>query len=77
MGDHFGGHAKLGREALLYHGRQPVGFAQRSISGEEQMYFDELPVTRGPEAHAVIIQAQLCTNRIELLPYFAPAAGSE
>ena len=75
MGAHFGGHSKLCWQAFLYHGRQPVGFAQRSISREEQMHFDELSIPSGAKAHTVIIHSQLKAPRIQLHSYLMPRIG--
>lgn len=60
-----GGHPEVKAELLFYHGRHPMCLTERHGVRKEKMYLDDLAITRGAEAHPMILHSKLLADRIE------------
>src|ERR1700674_5327193 len=52
-----------------------MSLADRGQAREQQMYFDDLAVSRGSEAYAMVLNSQLRANCIQLVANFPAGFG--
>ncbi len=67
-----GGNSQFGGEPLLQNCREAVSLANRSQTREQQMHFDDLPVSRGAKTNPVILNAQFRANYVESVADISP-----
>jgi hypothetical protein len=61
----FRGHPELDRKALLQDSGKGMGLANRCHAREQQVHLNDLAVSGGSKANAVVLNGQLCANRIQ------------
>src|SRR5208282_5956666 len=66
----FSGHPQLGGQALFKNGGQAVSLADWRLAREQQVYFDDLAISGGSEAYAVVLNVQFRANCIQLAANF-------
>ena len=67
VSDHFRGLAEFYRQTFFQHSRQPMRLSYWRGQRKQKMHFDDLPVSGGAEAHAVIVHRKFVADRVQLL----------
>src|ERR1019366_4078696 len=66
MSDDLRGHPQVGRETFLQNCCEAVGLTDCCQAWEQQVYFDDLAVSGGSKANAMILNRQVRAERIQL-----------
>ena len=71
VGDDFSGHSQLSGQAFLKNRGEGVGFADRCKPRKKQVDFNDLAITRGSEADAVVLNVEFSAEGVEVRANFA------
>lgn len=71
VGDDFSGCSQLGGQALFKNRGERVGFTDRCESWKKQVDLNNLSISGGSEANAVILNFELSAEGVEVLADFA------